>query len=312
MDKILLVDGNSLLHRAYHAYPRLTTPAGEVVGAVYGFTTMLLTAIEKLTPTHVAIAWDVSKVTFRHKDYALYKAGRPEMDQDLVDQIDRTKEVVTTLNIPQFGVENYEADDVIGTLSQQAIESSADCQVVILTGDRDALQLVTERKIVVYMPSSAGSYGRARPAADRGVSLYDDLAVKAKYSLTPSQIIDLKGLMGDSSDNIKGVAGVGQVTATKLLLEAGSIDRIYEKLDDLNVSARVKELLRLGKEDAFLSRQIATINKNVPIKLSWDDCKLADYDRDKVLLLFNELNFKSLTNRLPKDSWEEDLESVFK
>ncbi len=312
MNKLLLVDGNSLLHRAYHAYPRLTTPAGEVVGAVYGYTVLLLTAIERVAPTHVAVAWDVGKVTFRHKDYAEYKAGRPETDQELVDQIERTKEVVGVLNIPQFGVDNYEADDVIGTLANQAVVTNKDCQVVILTGDRDALQLVVDKKIVVYMPASARSFGGVRPTSDRGTSLFDEEAVKVKYSLSPTQIIDLKGLMGDPSDNIKGVAGVGQVTATKLLIEAGSIEKIYENLETLNVSARVKELLRQGKNDAFLSRKIATINKEVPIKLSWHECRLSDYDREKVLTLFNELNFKSLINRLPKDNWEEDLESVFK
>ncbi|MBI1872089.1 DNA polymerase I, partial [Candidatus Collierbacteria bacterium] len=137
--RLVLVDGNSLLHRAFHAYPRLMTPASEVVGAVYGFTVMLLTALEKLAPKYAAIAWDVGKETFRTKEYAEYKAGRPEMDQELADQIDRTKEVVSVLNIPQFGIDNYEADDVIGTLVTQAVKSNGEVQIIIVTGDRDAL-----------------------------------------------------------------------------------------------------------------------------------------------------------------------------
>lgn len=305
---LVLIDGNSLLHRAFHAYPRLTTPGGELVGAVYGFTTMLLTALEKLMPKYAAIAWDVGKVTFRTTEYALYKAGRPETDQELIDQIKRTKEIVTALNIPQFGVDNYEADDVIGTLSLQAIKTEDNAQVIIVTGDRDALQLVDDDKVVVYMPSGGGA---SKYIKDRGVSLFDEGAVKAKYGLSPKQIIDLKGLMGDPSDNIKGVPGVGQVTATKLLTEAGSVEEIYEKVDDLAVTERVKKLLKDGKESAFLSKRIATIDREVPIKLSWEDCELSNYDRDKVLAIFDELRFKSLVNKLPKDKWEEDLEQVF-
>ncbi|MBI2326577.1 hypothetical protein HYU91_04300 [Candidatus Collierbacteria bacterium] len=315
--RLVLIDGNSLLHRAYHGYPRFTTPAGEVVGAVYGFTSMLLSALEKLSPGYVAIAWDVGKKTFRTEQYAEYKAGRAETDQELVDQIDRTKEIVTALNIPQFGVTNYEADDVIGTLATQALQKTRklktektqneNVQVVIVTGDRDALQLVEDDRVVVYLPSGGGAFSK-----DRGVSIFDETAVKAKYGLTPKQIIDLKALMGDASDNIKGVPGVGQVTATKLLEQAESIEEIYEKLDQIKVTPRVKKLMEDGKESAFLSKKLATINKETPIKLSWKDCELADYNREAVMAIFDELKFKSLVNKLPKDKWDEDVEEVFK
>lgn len=280
------------------------------MGAVYGFTTMLLTALEKLAPKYAAIAWDVGKVTFRTEEYKEYKAGRPETDQELIDQIERTKQIVEALNIPQFGVDNYEADDVIGTLVEQARPQlrSSGGQVVIVTGDRDALQLVSDDRVVVYMPSGGGANKYIK---DRGVSLYDEPAVKAKYGLSPAQIIDLKGLMGDPSDNIKGVPGVGQVTATKLLQEAGSVENIYENIDGLSVTERIKNLLREGKESAFLSKRIATINREVPIKLSFEDCELSNYDREKVLSIFEKLQFKSLINKLPKDKWEEDLEEVF-
>ena len=307
--RLVLIDGNSLLHRAYHGYPRFTTPVGEVVGAVYGFTSMLLSALEKLSPSYVAIAWDVGKKTFRTEVYAEYKAGRAETDQELVDQIDRTKEIVTALNIPQFGVTNYEADDVIGTLAEQARPQlrSSGGQVVIVTGDRDALQLVEDDRVVVYLPSGGGAFSK-----DRGGSIFDETAVKAKYGLTPRQIIDLKALMGDASDNIKGVPGVGQVTATKLLEQAESIEEIYEKLDQIKTTPRVKELMEDGKESAFLSKKLATINKETPIKLSWKDCELADYNREAVMAIFDELKFKSLVNKLPKDKWDEDVEEVFK
>lgn len=304
--RLVLIDGNSLLHRAYHGYPRFTAPSGEVVGAVYGFTSMLLTALEKLSPRYVAIAWDVGKKTFRTEEYAEYKAGRAETDQELVDQIERTKQIVEALNIPQFGVTNYEADDVIGTLATQAVASDKEVQVVIVTGDRDALQLVEDERVVVYLPSGGGAFSK-----DRGVSLFDETAVKAKYGLTPKQIIDLKALMGDASDNIKGVPGVGQVTATKLLEQAGSVEEIYEKLESLKITPRVRQLMEDGKESAILSKRLVTINKETPIKLSWKDCELADYDREKVLAIFEELKFRSLINKLPKDRWEADLEEVF-
>lgn len=305
--QFLLVDGNSLLHRAYHGYPPLTTSGGELVGAVYGFSTMLLSTIEKVGPEYVAVAWDVSKETFRHKEYAEYKAGRKEMDKELFEQIDRTKQVVEALNIPQFGLAGYEADDLIGTLSLQAITEKKNVQVVILTGDRDALQLVDDDKVVVYMPAGGGS----KYSKDRGVSLYDEVAVRTKYGLSPKQIIDLKGLMGDASDNIKGVPGIGQVTGTKLLSEAGSVEKIYEILEDLKATERVKNLLREGRESAFLSKKLATIDRKVPIELDWKKCRLSDYDHARAVALFEELEFKSLINKLPRDTWEEGLTEIF-
>lgn len=315
MKKLLLVDGNSLLHRAYHAYPSLTTSKGEVVGAVYGFSLMLLTTIEKLQPTHLAVAWDVSRVTFRHKVYKEYKAGRPEMDEELLGQIERTKEAVGGLNIPQFGIKGYEADDVIGTLVKQVSQrGNFKGQVVIVTGDRDALQLVEGSRVVVYMPVSGflgQGRGRAGAIKDRGIMIFDEEAVKTKYGLRPNQMIDLKGLMGDASDNIKGVAGVGQVTATRLLQQADSVEQIYALIDKIEASDRVKGLLLAGREAAKMSKQLVTINTKVPIKFSWKACCLADYDREKVVRLFEELEFKSLINKLPKDRWEEDLEEVF-
>lgn len=300
---LLLIDANSLLHRAYHAYPPLTTPKGELVGAVYGFATMLLNAIEKIGPTHVAVAWDVGKKTFRHDKYSEYKAGRAKTDQELIDQIERTKEVVETMNIPQFGIPSFEADDLIGTMAEQGKKTG---KVMILTGDRDALQLVDGEKVVVYYPSGGGGFSK-----DRGVAILDEMAVKAKYKINPDQVIDWKGLVGDASDNIPGVKGIGQVTAEKLFSQRKSIEEIYDDLDGLEITPRIREILRNGKESAFMSKEIATINREAPLKLEWDKCKLSDYDREKTLTLFNELQFKSLINKLPKDSWEQDLEDVF-
>lgn len=304
--KLVLVDAMAVLHRAYHAYPlSLTTGKGEVINAVYGFSSIVLNVLEKLKPNCVIVAWDVGKPTFRHEKFEGYKINREKPDDALLGQIARTKEVVESLNIPQFGVEGFEADDVIGTLARQAAEDD-DVQVTIVTGDRDALQLVKDEKIIVYMPPAPGKYGK-----DRGPMIYDEVAVEAKYGMKPKQIIDLKALMGDASDDIPGVKGVGQVTATGLIQKFGSVEKIYENLDKVD-KPRTKLLLETDKEMAFLSKELATINQEVPIELDWDKCKLADYDRSKALEVFEELRFKSLINKLPKDSWEEGLEDVFK
>jgi len=301
MKKLVLVDGNSLLHRAYHGYPGLRTSEGELVNAVFGFSAMLLTVLEQLKPTHVVVAWDVKGKTFRHEIQEEYKAGRVKTDQELIDQIDRTKEVVMNLNIPQFGIEGYEADDIIGTLAKQAI--GGENKVIIMTGDRDALQLVKGERVRVYMPS--------RGSGKNGSAMFDEEAVKVKYGLSPDQLIDLKGLMGDSSDNIKGVKGVGQVTGTKLLQEAGSLEKVYKSLEKLKVSDRVKSLSRKEKEEAFISKALGTIECNMPIDLKWDRCELCDYDREKIEKLFRKLEFKSLIARLPKDRWEKEVEEAF-
>ncbi len=311
--KLVLVDGMSILHRAYHAYPlSLSTKSGEIVNAVYGFTAILFTILEKLQPTHVIVTWDVGAPTFRHFEYEQYKANREKPDEALLSQIERTHEVVDALNIPQFGKEGFEADDLIGTLATQA-ETKDGFQIVIATGDRDALQLVDDKKVVVWMPPAPGKYGK-----DRGSQEYDEEAVKAKYGLTPRQIIELKALMGDSSDNIPGIKGVGPKTATKLLQAWESVEKMYKVLKNQReeivkvMGERVTKLLEEGEEKAFLSKKLATIDCWAPIKLDWKNCRLSDYDREKVLTLFEELQFKSLIKRLPKDKWEEDVEEVFK
>lgn len=303
MRKFILIDGNSLLHRAYHAFPPLTTPRGELVNAVYGFTSMLLSVLEKLSPTHVAVAWDLEGPTFRKIEYEDYKANRGPMDEDLVTQIERTHQVVKVLNIPDFGISGFEGDDVIGTLSQKAIDekSEEDVSVVIVTGDRDSLQLVEGRKVVVYLPIQNHHNASV---------VFDEAKVVEAYGLKPEQIVDLKGLMGDSSDNIPGVKGVGKVTATKLIQQFGSVKKIYKEIDKI-APERIRKLLLADKEMAFKSYDLAKIKRDVPLSIDWEACKLTNYDKNKVLALFEELNFKSLIMKLPKDDWEKEAEEVF-
>lgn len=305
MRKLILIDGNSLLHRAYHAFPpTLTTAKGELINAVYGFSAMLLTILEKLGPTHVAVAWDVKGPTFRKLEYVEYKAQRGPMDDDLATQIDRTKEVVSVLNIPQFGIEGFEGDDVIGTLARQATDEDKekDTQVVIVTADRDALQLIKEKQIVVYLPIQ----NKASMAV-----VFDEDKVMETYGFKPKRIVDLKSLMGDSSDNIPGVKGVGKVTATKLILEFESLDGVYKNIESEKISKRVREMLIADKEMAYQSFKLAEINNDVPLKINWEDCLLTNYDKNKAVELFKELNFNSIIARLPKDSWEKETEEIF-
>lgn len=301
--KLVLIDGNALLYRAFHAYPPFTTAKGELVGAVYGFTTLLLSVIEKLSPTHLVVAWDVKGPTFRKKEFEDYKAHRAPMDEALVDQIDRTKEVVEAFNVPQFSVEGYEADDVIGTLSKIAIEDKEGEQIIIVTGDRDALQLVEGKKVVVYLPIQ-NKYSQS--------VVFDEDKVIDAYGIRPKQIVDLKGLMGDSSDNIPGVKGIGKVTATKLIKEYGTIDKVYENLDSLSILPRVRNMLVSGKEMAVKSRFLAEIYREVPIlDFDWQKCLLSDYSKDKVIELFMELGFKSLLTRLPEVGSEKEIIDIF-
>ena len=303
MKRLVLIDGHALVFRAYYSYPAsLTTPGGEQINAVYGFINILLSILKKLKPTHVAVAFDLDKPTFRHIDYVGYKAQRPEVDQELKDQLDRVKEAVKVLNIPFFEVEGFEGDDVIGTLALQASRSSG--EVIIVTGDQDAMQLVNG-SVKVFVP------GRGqKPAVIFGIK-----EVKRKYDLKPKQIIDLKGLVGDVSDNIPGIKGIGPKIATKLLNKFGNVEGIYKHLDKAmkrgEIKPAVAKKLIDNYQEAIRSKKLATIVTDVPITLKWKQCRLHDYNKTKVTRLFEEWGFDSLIKRLPNDDWEEGVEKVF-
>jgi DNA polymerase I len=300
MNRLILIDGHAVLFRAFHAYPELTTSKGELVNAVYGFANILLNTIAELKPTHIAVAFDRAKPTFRHAAYTQYKATRPETPADLAGQQERVEEVVRMLNIPMFAVEGYEADDVIGTLVEQAKHEarSTKFETIIVTGDHDALQLVDDTRVKVYMP------GRGRIPA----RMYDAMGVAEKYgSLKPEQIPDYKGLVGDSSDNIPGVRGIGPKMAIKLLREFKSVEKIYKNLDQAKdkFGDRVVQQLIDDQEQARLSKELATIDRKVPIELDLAACQVHEYDKDMVIKLFEELEFRSLTKKLPNDSFEQ-------
>ncbi|OGY26740.1 MAG: hypothetical protein A2Z11_00280 [Candidatus Woykebacteria bacterium RBG_16_43_9] len=287
MKKLVLVDGHAVFHRAYHALPPLTTSKGELVNAVFGFTSMLLRAIADIKPDYIAVAFDRAEPTFRHQAYTAYKAQRVAAPEELHEQMPRSKEVLNVLNIPIFELAGYEADDIIGTLVKQATENGiADLETIIVTGDRDTLQLVRPH-VKIYTPGKSFS----------DVVYFDEKIVGEKYKLEPEQLIDFKALAGDPSDNIPGVRGIGDKGATKLLQEFGSVEEIYKNLD--KVPEKTRKLLEADPEAAVMSKKLATIDQNTPIKLDLSKCVLSDYDKEAAVGLFKELEFRSLISKLP-------------
>ena len=285
--QLVLFDGNALVHRAFHAIPPLTvSKTGEMVSAVYGFALMLLKTINELKPTHYAIAFDKEAPTFRHQLFDQYKAQRPPTPDELVNQLGRVRQLVEAFRIPIFELDDYEADDVLGTLSHQA--SRQDIDTIIVTGDADAMQLVSP-KVKVLTPKKA--FG--------DTMLYDEAAVSQKYGVKPGQIADFKGLKGDPSDNIPGVPGVGEKTAVKLLQQFGSIEQIYARIDEVT-PPKLQALLQENEALARQSKELATIVTQTPVTLNLDDCQISHYDRHRVTELFRELEFSSLLSKLPE------------
>ncbi len=286
--KLVLIDGHALAYRAYHALPDdLKTSRGELTNAVYGFTSMLLNVLRDEEPTHIAVTFDKGP-TFRHEIYSEYKAHRAKMPDELRSQMDRVREVVETLDIPIYEQEGYEADDVLGTLTRQA--EAEGIETLIVTGDMDLLQLVDER---VEVLTSRWRFS--------DTVTYDVDRVRERYGgLSPEQLVNYKALIGDKSDNIPGVYGVGEKTATKLIKKYGSLEAIYEHLDE--VGSRFRSRLEEQREKAFLSRRLVEIARDAPLELDLEACRVRTFDYDDVLDLFHRLEFSSLIDRLPGPS----------
>lgn len=283
----MIIDGNALIHRSFHALPpTLTTKKGELVNAVYGFTSILLKVLKDLKPEYLVATFDLAGPTFRAKMYKEYKATRVKADQSLYDQIPRVKEVVKAFNIPIFEKEGFEADDMIGTIVKKLEISNSEIENIIVTGDLDTLQLVSKNTKVYTMR--------------KGVSeemIYDERAVKQRYGFGPEQMVDYKALRGDPSDNIPGVSGIGEKTAGDLIKEYGSLEKVYKNLE--KIKERHQKLLKEQTKEAFLSKELATIKKDVPISFDLGEALVRNYERGKVVELFQELGFKSLLNKLP-------------
>nr|WP_183163810.1 DNA polymerase I [Alteribacter keqinensis] len=287
MNKLVLVDGNSVAYRAFFALPLLNTEKGIYTNAIYGFTTMILKVLEEEKPTHMLVAFDAGKTTFRHETYQEYKGKREKTPPELSEQLPYMRELLDAFRIKHYEVENYEADDIIGTLSKQA--SKENWEVKVYTGDKDLLQLVDENIHVAMMKKGITN-----------MDTYDEKLVDEKYGITPIQIIDMKGLMGDSSDNIPGVPGVGEKTALKLLKAHKTVEGVYESLDEVS-GKKLKEKLEANKEQALMSKELATIMCNAPVDVSFEDTKMGEHDQEKLVALFKELEFKSLLDKFDGD-----------
>lgn len=288
----MLLDGNNIIHRAFHAFaasrPLTVSTTGEVVSTVYVFALMLIKIINDLKPTCYAIAFDTKAPTFRHQMFDQYKAHRPPTPKELINQLGRVRQLVEAFHMPIYELDGYEADDVLGTLSQQASQQGID--TIIVSGDADAMQLVSPRVKVLY-PKPRGSFSNT--------DLFDETAVSQKYGVKPEHIADFKALKGDPSDNIPGVPGIGEKTAAKLIQQFGTIDQIYAQIDEVT-PAKLQALLRQNEATARQSKELATIVIQAPVTLNLDDCQTSHYDRNKVTELFRELEFFSLLPKLPE------------
>lgn len=286
MSKFLIIDGNSLMYRAYYALPDLMNSEGLHTNAIYGFSMMLIKLLDEEKPDYIAVAFDKKAPTFRHKEYSAYKGTRQSMPEELIEQVDILKEVIDAFNIKTLEMEGFEADDIIGTVSKLAEENNL--SVLIVTGDRDALQLASGSVKVKICKKGITQ-----------MEEYTDKDVMEKYEVTPEQFIDLKGLMGDKSDNIPGVPNIGEKTAIKLIKEFGSIENLLMNTDKLK--GKVKENIEKNIELAVLSKKLATIERNIPLDINFDDYRKIDYNIDKLKELFEKLEFSSLIEIIKKD-----------
>src|SRR3989338_1407884 len=294
---LVLLDAHAILHRAFHALPDFTSPKGEPTGALYGFTALLIKVIRELKPDFIAAAYDLPKPTFRHIAYDKYKAGRAKMDDSLAKQINRSHDILKAFNVPVYSAEGFEADDVLGTIVEKIKNLPADKQVkiIVASGDMDTLQLVKDDDVVVY-------------TLKKGINetiIYDEKAVVERYGFGPERIVDYKALKGDPSDNIIGVKGIGEKSATELIKKYGGIENIFAKLKEGKIEAksRVIELLKRGEEEAQFSKTLAEIRRDAPIdfsmeKVSWKE----KFNAEEIKPIFNELGFKSLLVRIKENN----------
>jgi len=295
-ERLIIIDGNSLLHRAYHALPPLTTKKGELVSAIYGFLLVFLKAAREFQPDYLVATFDFPAPTFRHKKFEAYKATRPKAPEEFYSQIPKLKEILKNFNIPIFEKEGYEADDLIGTIVAQAGKKQVFPKIenIILSGDLDTLQLINAQTKVYSLKKGV-----------KDTILYDGEAVKERYQgLQPGQLLDLRALKGDPSDNIPGVPGIGEKTAIGILREFGNLENLYQELDKnaekaKKLKPKLREMLLKSKEQAFFSKMLAKIREDVPLEFDLKKCQWGKYNKKKITQLFKDLEFYSLINRLP-------------
>ena len=293
-EKILLIDGHSILNRAFYGIPDLTNSEGRHTGAVYGFLNILFRILDEEKPDYLTVAFDVHEPTFRHKIYSQYKGTRKPMPSELREQVPLIQELLTAMGIKIVSKGGYEADDLLGTLAKKSEQKGMD--VTILSGDRDLLQLATE-KVMIRLPKTS-----------KGKTTIEDFhgeQVLEKYQVTPPQIIELKALMGDSADNIPGIPGVGEKTATKLIVQYGSIENAHDHLEGIKPN-KAKESLRDHYDLAQLSKTLATINTDSPLEYDYQEARLGNLYTQEAFQLCKRLEFKNLLSRFENVSAEEE------
>lgn len=288
-DKLLIIDSNALLHRAFHALPPLKTKSGENTSAIYGFLLILFRAIKDLNPKYMVACFDLPQPTFRHEKYKEYKATRLKTPDEIKEQLPKMKEVLKAFDIPVFEKPGFEADDLIATISTEASKDKK-IDVYILSGDLDVLQLVS-KNIKAY------TMGRGI----KEMVIYDEEKVSERFGIKPGQMVDFKALIGDSSDNIPGVKGVGKKTASVLLNKFGNLDIIYKEAerDSEEIKPRIRELLLKSKDQAFLARSLVVAKRDVTLDFDIEKSQFGNYDRKKVEEMLRKFEFFTLLNRLP-------------
>lgn len=294
--KIVLIDGNSIAYRAFFALPLLNNDKGIFTNAVYGFTMILMKVLEDENPSHILVAFDAGKTTFRHQTFSEYKGGREKTPHELSEQFPFIREVLDAFNIPRYELELFEADDIIGTLAKKAEKEQI--EVKVISGDKDLLQLVSDYVTVLHTKKGITD-----------VDTYDVNQIKERYTLTPEQIIDMKGLMGDSSDNIPGVPGVGEKTAIKLLTQFGTLEKTLESIEEVS-GKKLQEKLAENKEQAIMSKKLATINTEAPVDITINDIARKDLNKEDVIKIFKELGFNSLLERLGDSDSSSELQEM--
>lgn len=299
MKKLLIIDGNSILNRAYYGIRPLTAPDGTPTNAVYGFLNILLKHLDEESYDYLCVAFDVKEKTFRHKRYELYKAQRKPAPEDFLVQLPLMKEVLAAMNCMCMELPGYEADDIIGTVSKICDQSDVECN--ILTGDKDDLQLISDNTTVKLVVTRMG----------RTTTMdYHPEQFREKYGIEPSEFIDVKALMGDASDNIPGVAGVGEKTAMSLIQNYKNIDYIYEHIDELEIKEGVRNKLKNDRDNAYLSYELATIDRNAPIDFDFSAAVRGGYNESELAALFTRLNFRSFISKLKLDKAAEAAEAT--
>ena len=295
--RLILLDAHAILHRAYHALPDFATAKGEPTGALYGLSTMVIKAIEDLKPDYIVACYDLKGPTYRHELYKDYKAGRKAVEDDLIAQMKRSRDIFDVLNIPIYDKQGFEADDMLGTIVEQVNKQKLPIDIIIASGDMDTLQLVDDKRVQVY-------------TLKKGIKdtiMYDEEGVKTRFGFGPELIPDYKGLRGDPSDNIVGVKGIGEKTATILITSFGTIEQMYveleaghdKKFSDAGITPRIIQLLKDNKEEAEFSKMLATIRRDAPVTFVVPDKTFKEaLDVKKVTALWNELEFRTLSQRL--------------